>query len=88
MVRSSSHIGNVVTLMFFLAGSTVRLVEEDDGSGWVKVADSRGGKGLVPITYLQIGQSGRDASPVPAVNQGSGKFGMSSRLTSGGWTEH
>lgn len=31
----------------------VRVVEEDDGSGWVKVADSDGEKGLVPATYLE-----------------------------------
>ncbi|KAG2096547.1 uncharacterized protein F5147DRAFT_716580 [Suillus discolor] len=34
-------------------GTVVRVVEEDDGSGWVKVADSNGEKGLVPATYLE-----------------------------------
>ncbi|KAG1743309.1 uncharacterized protein EDB91DRAFT_1328561 [Suillus paluster] len=34
-------------------GSVVRVLEEDDGSGWVKVADSSGEKGLVPATYLE-----------------------------------
>ncbi|KAG1898149.1 uncharacterized protein F5891DRAFT_1044725 [Suillus fuscotomentosus] len=34
-------------------GTVVRVVEEDDGSGWVKVADSDGEKGLVPATYLE-----------------------------------
>ncbi|KAG1749300.1 hypothetical protein EDB19DRAFT_1681903 [Suillus lakei] len=34
-------------------GTVVRVLEEDDGSGWVKVADSDGEKGLVPATYLE-----------------------------------
>ncbi|KAF8440834.1 hypothetical protein L210DRAFT_3447746 [Boletus edulis BED1] len=35
-------------------GTIVRVVEEDDGSGWVKVTDNHGGKGLVPASYLEI----------------------------------
>ncbi|EPQ50992.1 hypothetical protein GLOTRDRAFT_141152, partial [Gloeophyllum trabeum ATCC 11539] len=34
-------------------GATVRVLEEDDGSGWVKVGDTSGGKGLVPASYIQ-----------------------------------
>lgn len=34
-------------------GAIVRVLEEDDGSGWVKVAGSNGEKGLVPATYLE-----------------------------------
>lgn len=34
-------------------GTVVRVLEEDDGSGWVKVADSEGENGLVPATYLE-----------------------------------
>ncbi|KAI9462227.1 hypothetical protein HD554DRAFT_2206560 [Boletus coccyginus] len=34
-------------------GTIVHVVEEDDGSGWAKVADDRGGKGLVPASYLE-----------------------------------
>lgn len=30
------------------------IVEEDDGSGWVKVADEKGAHGLVPATYIEI----------------------------------
>lgn len=29
------------------------MVEEDDGSGWVKVTDKHGVKGLVPASYLK-----------------------------------
>ncbi|KZT09361.1 uncharacterized protein LAESUDRAFT_675278 [Laetiporus sulphureus 93-53] len=35
-------------------GATVQVLEEDDGSGWVKVADGSGGKGLVPATYVEM----------------------------------
>ena len=32
----------------------VHIIEEDDGSGWVKVIDDAGGKGLVPASYVQV----------------------------------
>ncbi|KAF7985605.1 hypothetical protein HWV62_3913 [Athelia sp. TMB] len=35
-------------------GTLVHVLEEDDGSGWVKVADERGGKGLVPASYIEM----------------------------------
>ncbi|KAF9005437.1 hypothetical protein BDQ17DRAFT_1389780 [Cyathus striatus] len=38
-------------------GTTVHIIEHDDGSGWVKVADKTGSRGLVPATYLEIGSS-------------------------------
>ncbi|KAH7913976.1 hypothetical protein BJ138DRAFT_1058030 [Hygrophoropsis aurantiaca] len=34
-------------------GTLVHVLEEDDGSGWVKVADDFGGKGLVPASYIE-----------------------------------
>ncbi|EIN12379.1 hypothetical protein PUNSTDRAFT_97060 [Punctularia strigosozonata HHB-11173 SS5] len=34
-------------------GTDVEVLEEDDGSGWVKVDDRRGGKGLVPASYVE-----------------------------------
>ncbi|KIM35924.1 hypothetical protein M413DRAFT_325021 [Hebeloma cylindrosporum] len=33
-------------------GTTVRVLEPDDGSGWVKVEDDAGNSGLVPASYL------------------------------------
>ncbi|KAI0712543.1 hypothetical protein C8Q76DRAFT_735094 [Earliella scabrosa] len=49
------------------AESTVHVLEEDDGSGWVKVADDSGGKGLVPASYLEPlnggGQTPRSSTP-------------------------
>jgi hypothetical protein len=63
----------------------VRVIEEDDGSGWVKVDDGAGGKGLVPATYLDMDQdaSTPPAMPVPtpapapatSARPGSGKYG-------------
>lgn len=51
------------------AGSTVQILEEDDGSGWVKVADEFGGKGLVPAAYVEVVQAPASvpsrAPPVP-----------------------
>ncbi|KAI1794856.1 hypothetical protein LXA43DRAFT_994584 [Ganoderma leucocontextum] len=40
------------------AESTVHVLEEDDGSGWVKVADDSGGKGLVPASYIESHEHG------------------------------
>lgn len=60
----------------FIEGATVHVVEDDDGSGWVKVADDYGGKGLVPASYLEttdvksVASSGGSERP-PA----SGQFG-------------
>ncbi|KAF8588584.1 hypothetical protein K439DRAFT_1613424 [Ramaria rubella] len=44
------------------AGDSVTLLEVDDGSGWIKIADSRGGKGLVPASYVELSEEG-DAGP-------------------------
>jgi uncharacterized protein YgiM (DUF1202 family) len=35
-------------------GSKVRVLEADDGSGWVKVIDLHGDSGLVPASYLEM----------------------------------
>ncbi|KAG6889878.1 hypothetical protein C0995_013852 [Termitomyces sp. Mi166 len=53
---------------------TVRVVEADDGSGWVKVADMQGRDGLVPASYLDH----RDPISQSLVTQvGSGQHGKS-----------
>ncbi|KAH7870924.1 uncharacterized protein C8R40DRAFT_1240138 [Lentinula edodes] len=50
-------------------GSTVTVIEHDDGSGWVKVKDGSG-DGLVPASYLQHG-----TGPASSSNeQGSGQY--------------
>ncbi|KIO29728.1 hypothetical protein M407DRAFT_21153 [Tulasnella calospora MUT 4182] len=74
-VASSPFEMNVVE------GQAVEVVEEDDGSGWIKVGNPRSGeKGLVPASYVQMDGAHEDASaPPPTVNrgsrpQGSGKF--------------
>ena len=47
-------------------GETVKVLEEDDGSGWVKVANNSGGKGLVPASYVEMvgpGEKKRKVTP-------------------------
>ena len=67
---------NIRFLIRSIEGTTVHVVEEDDGSGWVKVTDNHGGKGLVPASYLEIADvksvepSGRSGEP-----RASGQFG-------------
>lgn len=53
----------------------VHIVEPDDGSGWVKVVDEDGDRGLVPASYLE---SVREVSGSKAktAQRGSGKRGM------------
>jgi formin-binding protein 1 len=64
-------------------GCSVRLIEEDDGSGWVKVADVEGGKGLVPASYIELLGSSVDSEVTPKSSpQGSGKHGKSIPLRS------
>ena len=54
----------------------VQVLEEDDGSGWVKVVDDHGGKGLVPASYVEISEEVEAPPPVQShANQGSGKYG-------------
>ncbi|KAI9465047.1 hypothetical protein BJY52DRAFT_1184087 [Lactarius psammicola] len=55
-------------------GATVRVVEEDDGSGWVKVVDEGGGRGLVPASYIEA--AGTTPAPISGAGHsiGSGQF--------------
>ncbi|OCB88259.1 hypothetical protein A7U60_g4665 [Sanghuangporus baumii] len=59
-------------------GMTVQVAEDDDGSGWVKVADTKGGKGLVPASYIEVIEGNVVPPPVPVTTkpkqQGSGKY--------------
>ena len=54
LLMTVSHLMNMSIrfLIRFIEGATVHVVEEDDGSGWVKVTDNHGGKGLIPASYL------------------------------------
>ncbi|GJJ13445.1 hypothetical protein Clacol_007699 [Clathrus columnatus] len=38
------------------AGDSVQLLEVDDGSGWIKVANSQGHKGLIPASYIELSE--------------------------------
>lgn len=63
-------------------GETVLIIEEDDGSGWVKVANMSGAKGLVPATYLSASADAPSSASATATASagGGGEFGVSSRL--------
>ncbi|TFK39041.1 hypothetical protein BDQ12DRAFT_712547 [Crucibulum laeve] len=52
-------------------GTTVHVLEPDDGSGWVKVLDAAGSSGLVPATYLEEeeGSSSGNTSAQPGIGQ-------------------
>jgi len=53
-------------------GSSVHILEEDDGSGWIKVADQKGAKGLIPASYVAVGDG--DAHVSSGNPEGSGQF--------------
>ena len=55
-------------------GETVKVLEEDDGSGWVKVANNTGGKGLVPASYVEEVGSGGESNVTP---RASAQYGAS-----------
>jgi len=55
-------------------GETVKVLEEDDGSGWVKVANKSGGKGLVPASYVEEVGSGKESNVTP---RASAQYGTS-----------
>jgi hypothetical protein len=61
-------------------GAVVHVLEEDDGSGWVKAADPDGNQGLVPATYLNGASGGPFESIEPfeqKIQQASGVYGTS-----------
>lgn len=76
LLMNVRHVMNIWFLIHCAEGTTVRVTEEDDGSGWVKVIDNHGGKGLVPASYLEaadvksLGPSGSSEEP-----RSSGQFG-------------
>ena len=52
----------------------------DDGSGWIKIADSQGGKGLVPASYVELSEAEAEGihTPSPALEaplQKGGTYG-------------
>lgn len=54
-------------------GETVKVLEEDDGSGWIKVAKNSGKKGLVPASYVEVVGLGEkpNATPRASVQYGA-----------------
>ncbi|KAI0632446.1 hypothetical protein C8Q77DRAFT_1125758 [Trametes polyzona] len=59
------------------AEAIVHVLEEDDGSGWVKVADDSGAKGLVPASYIEL----LDATP--ASNSSTSSLASGAHQTAG-----
>ncbi|KAH9999595.1 hypothetical protein BJV74DRAFT_944693 [Russula compacta] len=55
-------------------GASVRVVEEDDGSGWVKVADEAGGQGLVPASYVEAVDATQATSPATSHPLSPGQY--------------
>ena len=69
-------------------GQVVQVIEEPDETEWVKVADGRGGQGLVPASYIEMSGSAQDVDtspPVPPASSrpaqgGSGAYGKNSAI--------
>lgn len=55
------------------AGDSVQLLEVDDGSGWIKVSDRHGRKGLIPATYVELSETEK-ADEVSQIPESSGAF--------------
>ncbi|KAI0269925.1 hypothetical protein BC834DRAFT_863984 [Gloeopeniophorella convolvens] len=55
-------------------GAIVHVVEEDDGSGWVKVVDQDGGRGLVPASYIEAIDGALASETSAGHSLGSGQF--------------
>lgn len=60
------------------AGDSIQLLEVDDGSGWIKVADRHGHKGLIPTTYIELSEgNNKPTTPDPeAIAKESGTYGQ------------
>jgi len=69
---SLSFVVSLLCTNITLEGDSVNVLEPDDGSGWVKVTNTRGAGGLVPASYLDF--DGAEAS-TPTNQQGSGQYG-------------
>ena len=55
------------------------MLEEDDSSGWIKVIDNGGRKGLIPASYVEISDEIEVPPSVPLESrpsQGSRTYGM------------
>jgi hypothetical protein len=71
----SDH-NSVLLNPFTSEGAVVHVVEPDDGSGWVKVANHRGREGLVPASYLENDTTNSGSPARASLSQGgSGKHG-------------
>lgn len=70
------HLMNIRFSTRSIEGATVHVVEKDDGSGWVKVTDNHGGKGLVPASYIETADvKSTEPSESSEEPRASGQFG-------------
>ena len=44
------------------------MLEVDDGSGWIKIADPQGEKGLVPASYVELSKTETEGVSTPSLN--------------------
>jgi len=83
-----AHSGSAATILFDFesssafeltvsSGTQVHVVEEDDGSGWVKVSDGRK-SGLVPASYLSMDES--SSSSTAAITHKAGPRGAKKKV--------
>ena len=56
-------------------GELIHILEEDDGSGWVKVINDCDKRGLVPATYIEPAESSELESA--SAQEGAGQHGKS-----------
>jgi len=61
------------TQSWLAEGMTVRILEPDSGSGWVKVIDPSEKSGLVPASYIGTGEKSLEGR---STIQGSGRRGQ------------
>ncbi|KAL4250780.1 hypothetical protein ABKN59_006093 [Abortiporus biennis] len=55
-------------------GDTVQILEPDDGSGWIKISNPSGGKGLVPASYIEHDHNTEAKSSSTEKARASGKY--------------
>ncbi|KDQ62593.1 hypothetical protein JAAARDRAFT_30501 [Jaapia argillacea MUCL 33604] len=61
-------------------GMSVHVLEEDDGSGWIKVSNPNGGKGLVPASYIQYTEAQQAGAADPPQIRKAGRSSAGSGI--------
>ena len=74
-VSDVSLLSAITVVTLYSEGALIHILEEEDSSGWVKVADKHGRKGLVPGSYIEI-LDNADADQSSSASQESGRYGQ------------